>query len=351
MKKTLIFMTILSLSLCLGFFPGVSPAVAGGEVVVYNWTEYMPDPILSQFTRETGINVVYATYESNETLYAKVKLMGAKGYDIIVPSSYFVSKMRREGLLAPLDKSKLTNLTNLDPALLDKPYDPQNRYSVPYMWGGTGLMVDSARIDPASVTSWRDLWNPAYRQAVLLQDDLREVFGIALALNGHSVNATDTDQIKASYELLTGLLPNVRLFNSDNPKMPYLNGEVTLGMIWNGEAFQAMEENPQLKFIWPKEGGIFWTDCLAIPKNAPNVENAHSFINFILRPDIAAQIAAEIGYATPNREAFKLLPEAVRNSPVAYPPNEVLHRSEFQNDIGEAIVVYEHYWEKLKTGQ
>ena len=133
--------------------------------------------------------------------------------------------------------------------------------------------------------------------------------------------------------------------------MPYLNGEVSIGMIWNGEAFVAIQENPKLVFVWPREGGIFWTDCLVIPKNAPNPENAHRFIDFLLRPDIAEKITTEIGYATPNKTALAQLPQELKSNPVAYPPEAGLRRSEFQSDIGEAVVVYEEYWEKLKTGR
>ena len=329
----------------------VSAVWAGGEVVVYNWSEYMPDDVLRQFKDETGIKVIYSTYDSNEAMYAKVKLLGAKGYDVVVPSTYFVNKMRGEGLLAPLDKSKLSNLKHLDPSLLDKPYDPQNRYSVPYMWGGTGIIVDAAKIDPATITSWSDLWKPEFKGQLLLQDDLREVFGMALLLKGYSLNATEESQIKDAYDLVVKLVPNVRLFNSDNPKLPFLNQEVAIGMIWNGEAFQAAEENDKLTFIWPKEGGIFWTDCLCIPKNASNTDNAHAFINFLMKPEIAVAIAGEIGYAIPNKTALAMMPESVKTNSTAYPPAAVISTSEFQNDIGEAVMIYEKYWEMLKVGE
>lgn len=346
-KKWFVF--LMAVLVAAAVFPMISRAAE--EVVVYNWSEYMPDDVLKQFTDETSIKVVYSTYESNEAMYAKVKLLDAKGYDVVVPSTYFVNRMRKEGLLALIDKAKLPNLKNLDPALLNKPYDPENVYSVPYMWGGTGIMVNAAKIDPATVTSWADLWKPEFAGKLLLQDDLREVFGMALLLDGHSINATNEAQIQAAYARVAKLVPNVRVFNSDNPKLPFLNEEVAVGMIWNGEAYQAAEENDKLTFIWPKEGGMFWTDCLCIPKNAANVDNAHKFINFLMRPEIALATSEEIGYATPNKAALAMMPESVKSNPTAYPPADVIQRSEFQNDIGEAIVVYEKYWEMLKIGE
>lgn len=339
----------LLLALCLALLPGL--AFAGGEVYVYNWTEYVPESVLEQFTKETGIKVIYTTYDSNEAMYAKVKLLGGEGYDVVVPSTYFVNRMRREGLLLPLDKSKLPNFANLDKNFLNKPYDPDNEYSAPYLWGGSGIIADTDSVSTAGMDSWRWLWNPELKGRVLLQDDLRDVLGIGLLLKGYSVNDTDPEHIREAYEVMKTLAPNVRVFNSDNPKSAYLGGEVAAGMIWNGEAHQAMAEMDSLKFAWAREGGLLWMDNFVIPKNARNVDNAHAFINFMLRPDVAAQCCEEYGYATPNKAALKLLPDELRESTVIFPPEEVVARSEFQNDVGEAILTYEKYWHMLKAGQ
>ncbi|MGE4292487.1 MAG: extracellular solute-binding protein [Desulfovibrio sp.] len=337
------------LALCLALLPGL--AWAGGEVYVYNWTEYVPEAVLAQFTEETGIKVIYTTYDSNEAMYAKVKLLGGEGYDVVVPSTYFVNKMRHEGLLLPLDRSKLPNFANLDKNFLNKAYDPDNEYSVPYLWGGSGIIANSELVPTAGMDSWRWLWSPELKGKLLLQDDLRDVLGIGLLLKGYSVNETDPEHIREAYELIKTLAPNVLVYNSDNPKSAYLGGEVAAGMIWNGEAHQALAEMDTLKFVWAREGGLLWMDNFVIPKNAKNVDNAHAFINFMLRPDIAAQCCEEYGYATPNKPAVALLPEELRNSPVIFPPDEVVTRSDFQNDVGEAILVYEKYWHMLKAGQ
>ena len=324
---------------------------AAEKVYVYNWTEYIPEAVLRQFTKETKIKVIYTTYDSNETMYAKLKLVRGEGYDVVFPSTYFVNKMSREGMLQPLDHSLIPNIGELDSAVLDKEFDPGNVYSVPYMWGSTGIAVNTDIIDAAMVTSWRDLWSSEYKGQLLLQDDMREVFHMALKIKGHSSNTRDPKEIEAAYNLLKELMPNVLLFNSDSPRLPYLAGEVNIGMIWNGEAWMAQEENPSIKYVYPAEGANFWIDSFAIPRGAKNIGNAHKFIDFMLRPDIAVLCVEENGFASPVTAALPLLSEEVRQSEVIFPPIEVIRAGEFQTDVGEALVIYQKYWEKLRSGQ
>lgn len=326
------------------------PAVAGsGTVYIFNWTEYMPDQVLSMFTKETGIRVKYATYESNESMYAKIRLLKGGGYDLVFPSTYFVHKMRKENLLSPIDKTRLSNFRHLDDALLDKAYDPDNTYSIPYLWGSSAIGINTAYVKKGDISSWKDLWRPEFKNRVLLTDDLREVFGLGLLIKGYSINDTDPEHIRQAYDALESLMPNIRLFASDSPKQPFLNHEVHIGMIWNGEVYMAAREMPEIKYIYPEEGAIFWVDSMVIPKGAENKDNAHAFIDFILRPEIARMICEEIGYASPNRSAIALLPEAVRKDPTVYPPKAVVEKGEFQTDVGDALMVLESYWEKLKT--
>lgn len=338
------------IALAMLFLLPVPGAAAEERVVVFNWSEYMPDAVLAQFEKETGIQVVYSTYDSNEAMYAKVKLMDAGGYDVVFPSTYFVNRMRREGLLAPLDKSRLPNLKHLDPALLDKPYDPGNAYSVPYLWGTTAIGVNAAMTDASRIRSWRDLWRPEFKGRVMLSDDLRDVFGMALLLLGHSANSTNPAEIEAAYRELARLMPGVRVFESGSPKQPFLNQEVAIGMIWNGEVYMAAKENPDIRYVYPEEGALVWVDSMVILKNAANVENAHAFIDFLMRPEVAAAIGEEIGYASPNAAAVALMDPSLRTDPVVYPPQETISKGEFQLDVGEAILVYQKYWQKLKSG-
>ena len=300
---------------------------------------------------ETGIKVIYSTYESNETMYAKLKTYKDGAYDLVVPSTYYVDKMRKEGMIQKIDKSKLSNFSNLDPDMLNKPFDPNNDYSIPYIWGATAIGVNGDAVDPKSVTSWADLWKPEYKGSLLLTDDAREVFQMALRKLGYSGNTTDPKEIEAAYNELKKLMPNVAAFNSDNPANPYMEGEVNLGMIWNGSAFVARQAGTPIDVVWPKEGGIFWMDSLAIPANAKNKEGALKLINFLLRPDVAKQVAETIGYPTPNLAARKLLSPEVANDKTLYPDAETIKNGEWQNDVGAASSIYEEYYQKLKAGR
>ncbi|MDD5393707.1 MAG: extracellular solute-binding protein [Thiothrix sp.] len=321
------------------------------KVVVYNWAEYIPESTLQDFEKETGIKVEYSTYENNEVMYSKLKLQQGKGYDIVVPSSYLVSKMRNEGLLQKIDHKKLTNLRNLSISLMNKPYDPGNEYSIPYLWGSTGIALNSKEIDPASITSWADLWDAKWQGKLLLVDDVREVFNMALKKHGFSTNSTNPDEIKTAYEDLQKLMPNVRVFNADAPREPFLAGDVNLGMIWSGEAIMAQKENPDIKYIYPKEGAGFWVDSFTIPVGAEHADNAHKFIDYMLKADVGKKVVEELGYSTPNGASRDLLDEATRNNPTIFPPAEAIDKGEFQNDIGDAMKLYDGYWEKLKTGK
>ncbi len=344
--KTL-FKSLVGLALVLVF--GIS-AQAAEKIYVYNWTEYIPESVLDQFTKETGIEVVYTTYDSNETMYAKLKLIKKDGYDVVVPSTYFVSKMGQEGMLLPLDHSLLPNMKNLDPELLNKAYDPRNRYSIPYMWGSTGIAVNTDDIPLDQVTSWKDLWKPEFKGRLLLQDDLREVFQMALKIKGFSGNTTDPKEIEQAYLLLKDLMPNVLLFNSDSPKLPFLAGEVSIGMIWNGEAWMASAENPKIQYVYPKEGASFWVDSFVIPQGARNPTAAHAFINFMMTAEAAKACVEEYGYPTPVKPAIALLSADISGSRTIFPSKEIIQQGEFQNDVGPAIEIYQKYWEKLRTG-
>lgn len=327
-----------------------APVWASEKVYVYNWTEYLPDSVIEQFTKETGIEVVYSTYESNEIMYATLKQFKESGYDVVFPSTYFVHRMAREGMLQPLNHKLIPNMKDIQPALLNKAYDMGNAYSLPYMWGATGISVNSELIDPDTITSWKSLWDPQYKGKILLQDDMREVFHMALRIKGYSANSRNEKEIEEAYLLLKELMPNVLLFDSDYPRQYLLKGEVSLGMIWNGESWMAQQENPAIRFVYPLEGASFWVDNFVIPKQAQNVENAHKFIDFMLRPDIAKICVEENGFASPVKTVLPLLDEATRNSKTIFPDLISIARGEFQTDVGDALPIYQKYWEMLRAG-
>ncbi len=318
------------------------------ELYFYNWSEYIPSEVLEDFTKETGIKVIYSTYESNESMYAKLKTQGA-GYDLVVPSTYFVSKMRKEGMLQEIDHSKLSHFKDLDPNYLNKPFDPGNKFSIPYIWGATGIGINTDMLDKKSLKNWGDLWDAKWAGQLMLMDDAREVFHIALSKLGYSPNTTNPKEIKAAYRELKKLMPNVLVFNSDFPANPYLAGEVSLGMLWNGSAYMARQEGAPIQIIWPEKGTIFWMDSISIPAGAKDIEAAHKMIDFLLRPENAAKIALEIGYPTPVKTAHDLLPKEFANDPSIYPPQSVIDNGEWQDEVGEASVLYDEYFQKLKV--
>jgi spermidine/putrescine transport system substrate-binding protein len=323
--------------LSLALFSVGTLAQAGEQVIVYNWSEYIPEDLVEKFQEETGIEVVYSTYESNETLYTKLKLMQGGGYDVVVPSTYYVSKMAREGLLQKVDKSK--------------PFDPNNDFSVPYLWGSTGIGINVADIPKDSITGWQDFWNPKFKNQLLLTDDVREVFHMALRIKGYSGNTTNEAEIKEAYEYLKELMPNVRVFNSDAPREPFLTGDVSLGMMWNGSVVQSQEDNPDFQYIYPKEGAVFWMDSFVIPAKAKNVANAHKFINYMLQAQVAKDCVDYVGYATPNKAGKALLDKETASNPTIFPDKATLDAGEFHNDVGDAVRIYDKYWQLLKAGK
>lgn len=346
--KFLSFSKLLKTTLISSFIL-FSSSIFAEKLYIYNWTEYIPNSLLQQFTKETGIEVVYSTFESNEEMYSKMKLTNGGGYDLIFPSSYYIEKMAKEGMLAKLDKTKLVNFAQITPSLLNKNFDPENQYSLPYVYGLTGIGINSAEIDPKAVTSWADLWNSKYKGKILLTADSREVFHIALLLKGFSPNTTENKEIESAYHLLQKLIPNVQSFNSDSPDVPYVQGEVSLGMIWNGSAFRAHKENPDIQFIYPREGVIIWMDNYAIPKNAEHKEAAYKFIDFMLRPESAKEVIETMGFSMPNEGVKALLEPTDVNDLTLFPPQEQIEKGVFQEDVGDAIDIYEKYWHLLKT--
>ena len=328
----------------------VTSALGADKVVnLYIWSEYIPDEVLADFTKATGIKVNISTYDSNEAMYAKVKLVG-KGYDLVVPSSDFVGLMRREGLLLPVDTKKIPNFKLIAPRFINQSFDPENRHSVPYMWGSTSLAVNTALLPQGTVEKTADLWKPELKGKLLLPNDLREVIGIGLKVLGYSINETNPDHLQRAYERLQTLMPQVRVFDSDSPKQALLSGEVAAGLVYNGEAYIANGENQAIQYIYPQEGFSLWLDSFCIPKGAEHVEEAYAFIDYVLRPEVSAAISESMGYSSPNAQAVALLPEAMKNNIIVNPAPEMVAQGEFLDSLDEkTLKLYEQYWVQLKT--
>jgi spermidine/putrescine transport system substrate-binding protein len=338
--------------LLLGFIFLFSSLVSARPVLnVYNWADYMPATVIKQFEKETGIQVNYTEYDSNETLYAKLKSNPTIGYDVIFPSSYYVDRMSREHMLLPLDKSQLSNFKNLNNTLLNQPFDPNNYYSVPYLWGTTAIVVNRKFVDPKTITSWASFWKPEFKNQLLLFDDMREVFAIALFRLGYSINETDPKHIEEAYRQLKALWPNIKLFSIEAEQNIYIDEDAYIGMGLNGEIYNSTFENPDLIYIYPKEGFEIWMDCMAIPIKAPNRDGALKFINFLLRPEIAKAISVATGFSTPNSAAIPLLPKQMSESKILNPSNQILKGGQFLSDLGDKNALYEQYWNRLKLGE
>ncbi len=321
-------------------------------VYLYTWSEYVPEGLLENFTKETGIKVIASSLESNETMYAKLKTLGKNsGYDVIAPTSYFVSKMAREGMLKELDHSKLPVIQELDPNMLDRPFDKGNKYSLPQLFGATGIGYNADNQNPEHLQSWGDLWNPEFVNKLQMLDDPRELFNIALLKMGENPNTQDPKVIEKAYQELLKLRPNILVFNSDNPANTFITGETDVGLIWNGSIRVAQNAGIPIKIVYPKEGTMLWIDNLAIPATAKNVESAYKLINYLLSADVSEKLTLEIGYPTSNLNALERLPKELTENKGIFLPQEVLDRSQWQVDVGEAAELYETYYQKLKNMQ
>ena len=320
-------------------------------VNVFTWSEEIPPFVIAQFEKETGIKVNYSTFDSNEMMYTKLRATSNPVYDIVEPSSYYVSRMERLGMLEKLNRGKLPNFKNIDPWFINQAYDPKSAYSVPFIFGVTGIFLNKEYYSQNSITRWNDFADPKYANQLMFLDDAREVFSVALHMLGYSINDTNPEHIHEAYLKIKTLMPNVKLFNSDAIISILIDEDATIGMAWNGDMHKAFRENTKLAFVYPQDGFEIWIDNFALLKTAPHTENAYKFLNFIMRPDIAEEISLSINYATTNLAAKNLMPADIRNNIAMYPTTAMLNRGEVQLDIGDkTFTLFENYWEELKMG-
>ena len=326
------------------------------EVNLYAWSEYIPQALLEGFTQKTGIKVNYDTYSSNEELMAKLQA-GASGYDVIIPSDYTITILTKQGLLEELDLSKIPNFKNIADDLKKPYFDPENKYSVPYQWGTAALAINTEKVTKP-ITKYAELWNPEFAQQIVVLDDEREVLGMVLMVLGYDRNTTDPKQLEEAKVKLLELMPNIRLFDSDSPKTALLAGEVSLGLVWNGEAAIAHGENPAIAYICPEEGCSIWFDNLAIPKGAPHKEAAHLFIDYVLDPEASVLITQEFPYSNPNAAALELMKTKYPDLYKTYmgyeatnPPKDWMARMYPVKDVGDATALWDRVWTEVKGGQ
>lgn len=348
MKKSL----VLLLCLCLGLMTigcgGKSSP--NGKVVVFNWGEYIDPDVLTMFQEETGIEVVYDEFETNEIMYPKVE-SGAAKYDVICPSDYMIQKMIEHDLLAEINFDNVPNSTNIgkDYWNQSKQFDPDNKYSVPYCWGTVGILYNKTMVDEP-ITSWSALWDEKYADNILMQDSVRDAFMVALSYAGHSINSTDPAQLEEARDLLIQQKPLTQAYVIDQVRDKMIGGEAAIGVIYSGEAIFTQRENPDLEYVIPEEGTNIWIDSWVIPKNAENKENAEKFIDYMCRADIALKNFDYITYSTPNEAAKELIEdEAIKNSKIAFPDFSQYKLSTFSYLGEEMDEYYNQLWKEVKS--
>lgn len=324
---------------------------SGEKVIVYNWGEYLDPKTIELFEEETGISVTYEEYETNEIMYPKI-VSQAIAYDVVCPSDYMIQRMIENDLLAEINWDNIPNIKNMDPTYMEqaKSFDPKNKYSVPYCVGTVGILYNKSMVKEP-VDSWDILWNPKYKDSILMQDSVRDAFAVALKRLGHSINSTEVDQLAAAAEDLMEQKPLVQAYVVDQVRDKLIGNEAALGVIYSGEAGYTKRENPDLEYVIPKEGSNVWIDSWVIPKNAQNKENAEKFINFMCRPKIALMNFEYLTYSTPNLKAREMIEdEEIRNSKILFPEPEDLSNCETFQFLGDDVdSYYNELWNKVKS--
>ena len=314
---------------------------------VYNWGDYIDETIIGEFEKETGIKVVYDSYATNEDMYVKLKA-GGSSYDVIFPSDYMLTRMLEEDMLEKIDLTKIPNAKYIEERFMGNEYDPNNEYSLPYMWGTVGILYNTTMVDEP-VDSWDILWDPKYAKEILMLDSQRDSIAVALLKLGYSINTLDLDELEEAGELLKQQKPLVLAYVVDEGKDKMVAGEAALAVIWSGEATYGRMENPDLEYAIPKEGTNVWFDVMAIPKGAKNIEGAHKFMDFLNRPEIAFRNADYLGYAIPNWGGRALIPEEISTDRSIYPEEEDLVNAEIFVNLGQTLRDYDRIWTEVKA--
>lgn len=351
MKKSICVFSAVILGLSTLLSGCAGKKADAGEVVVYNWGEYIDPDTIELFEKETGIHVIYDEFETNETMYPKVEA-GATVYDVICPSDYMINKMIKNGLLQEIDRSHIPNAANIGQQYYDNAseFDPGNKYAIPYCWGTVGILYNKTMVDDP-VDSWDILWNEKYADSILMQDSVRDAFMVALKKNGYSMNTLDLDELTEAKNDLLSQKPIVQAYVVDQVRDKMIGNEAAIGVIYSGEAIYTQRENPDLEYVIPKEGTNVWIDCWVIPENAKNVENAEKFIDFMCRGDIALKNFEYITYSTPNEAARDLLDdEEIKNSEIAFPDLSKYAGLETYVYLGEdGDELYNELWKEIKS--
>ncbi|MBK9209501.1 MAG: spermidine/putrescine ABC transporter substrate-binding protein [Anaerolineales bacterium] len=330
--------------------------VTSTELNIFVWTEYMPVEMVECFEMVYGIKVNQDEYSTNEEMYAKVSA-GSSNYDLVQPTDYIIALMMRQDLLQELDHAQLPALKNFDPNYLNLPFDPGNKYTIPYQAGTEGIVVNTDTVENIP-QSWADLWKPEYAGRMVFLDESRTIIGVVLLTLGYRHNTTDPVQLEEAKAKLAELVPGVKLFDSDSPKTALIAGDVDLGITWTAEALLAQQENPAIQYIYPTEGALLWQDNWAMLANAPHADAAYAWLNYTMQGDIFWMMLRDFPYTNPNQAALDYAKEnqtelydAYMASPITNTPAEVIASGHRTEDVGEATPLYDAIWVEVKGGE
>lgn len=349
MKKNMKMKVPLVLALCLIIISLASSCAGSNKTTlyVYNWGDYIDQEVIERFEKEYDIKVVYDTYATNEDMYVKLK-SGGSNYDVIFPSDYMIERLIKEDMLHKINFDNVPNYKYIEDRFKNLPYDPNNEYSVPYMWGTLGIVYNVNMVDEP-VDSWSILWDEKYKNQILMLDSQRDSIGVALKMLGYSLNSTNPDELEEAKNALIEQKPLVLSYVGDDVKDKMVAEEAALAVVFSGDAVAIKYENPNHEFVIPKEGGNLWFDAMAIPKTSKNKEAAELFINFMCDPEIAFLNADYLKYSSPHSEVKKMIDEELANDETAYPPDEILENCEVFKDLGENLKLYDRVWTEVKA--
>ena len=324
-------------------------AARAESLSVYAWSGELPEEVVQDFTKETGIDVTLDTFDSNESLIAKLEA-GASGYDVVNPSQYAVQIMAKKGLIQELDHSKIPNLKNLSEVFRNVSYDTGNKYSIPYIWGTTGLAYNSD-CTKEPITSWKALWDEKYKGRVYMLDNMLAAYIAGLQVNGYDANSSKPEEIEKATQTLIEQKGNLAGYNSTNFAELVASGEACIVQAWSGNIANIAAENPAVHYVVPDEGGTMWVDGYSIAKDAPNPEAAYKFLDYLMRPEVSAKVTVLTKIAGTNEAAKPLLPADVTGNAAVYPSAEKLANADFILDTGEAMKFYQDGWTRVKTAE
>lgn len=327
-----------------------SPSSGDNTLHVYTWSAYIDEDLLKGFEQNTGIKVIADVYDSNETMLARMQAGGGSQYSIVYPSDYMVELMIEEEMLLEIDQDRVPGYADLLDQWQDPPYDPGNQYSVPYTWGTTGLVYNKELVKKP-ITDWSDLWErkSELSRRMTLLNDVREVMGMALKMLGFSNSTQDPKEIEAAYKKLQELKPAINAFTTDGWRDQMAVGDLAVAHAYSVDGIDMVLENPQLEYVVPSSGATVWTDTIAIPKTAPNVDAAYKWIEYSVEPQTAAKNLGRLKLPTPNQKTLTLLPKELVENPDLFPPEEILAKCEVLANVGEAVDIYDRYWTQLTS--